>query len=368
MKVNFNRAALAETLNLLTFAVPARTPKPILLCVKISAEKEKVKISSTDLEIGINCGVSEVQVEQPGDVVVPAARLAAVVRESVDDVLCIEAEDGICKVTGADSHYTIYGQEVSQYPAVPEFDGEGDLEIKLQVLQAGIEQCLFATARESTRYALNGVLWEIHGKKLMLVATDGRRLARTKINLAAVLNEKIDEQKIIVPAKTMGLLDKISSDDNAVVTVKLVNNQVLIKCANVVISSNIVEGTFPKYEDIIPAGYEKKITLSTEIVLSAVRRSALLTTQESRGVKLSLNKKSLIFSSRTPETGDAEIEMPVDYKGQPINVGFNPQFIIDVLKVIKTPEFELELGESDRPGVIKSGKDFLYVLMPINLT
>jgi DNA polymerase-3 subunit beta len=241
------------------------------------------------------------------------------------------------------------------------------MEIALSKLQAGSDQCLFATARESSRYAINGVLWEIKGKKLMLVATDGRRLARRRVSLTSSPNEKMAAAKIIVPAKTMSLLDKIGSTDKDKVAIKLVDNQILFSCADVVISSNLVEGNFPKYEDIVPTDHDKKLTLSTEAVLSAVRRSALLTSEESRGIKLSIGKDAIVFSGRAPETGDAQVEMPVDYKGEPIEIGFNPQFLIDVLRVIKTAEFEMELGQPDRPGLIKSGADFLYVLMPINL-
>ena len=122
-----------------------------------------------------------------------------------------------------------------------------------------------------------------------------------------------------------------------------------------------------EYEDIIPADYDKKLILSTEAVLSAVRRAALLTSEESRGIKLSISKDTLLFSGRAPETGDAQVDMAIDYKGEPIEIGFNPQFLVDVLRVIKTPEFDMELGQGDRPGLIKSGTDLLYVLMPINL-
>jgi len=329
--------------------------------------KKDVRICATDLEVGINYLVSEVQVEEAGEVVVPADRLAAIVRESVDEVLSVQADKGTCEIIGADSHFTIYGQEPSQYPAVPDFDGSADIEISLANLQEGIEQCLFATAKESSRYAINGVLWEIKGKKLSLVATDGRRLARRRVNLASAPGERIAAAKIIVPAKTMALLDKIGGGDKETVAVRLVDNQILLSCANVVISSNLVEGNFPKYEDIIPADCDKKLTLSTEAALSAVRRSALLTSEESRGIKLSVDKDSLVFSGRAPETGDARIDMAIDYKAEPIEIGFNPQFLIDVLRVIQTPQFELELGQPDRPGLVKSGKDFLYVLMPINL-
>jgi DNA polymerase-3 subunit beta len=366
MKANFNRSALAEALNLLTSVVPSRTPKPILRCVQITADEKEVRMCATDLEVGINYLISEVQVDKPGEIIVPADRLAAIVRESVDEVLVLEASEGACKITGADSHFTIYGHEPGQYPVVPDFEGAGDIKISLSNLQAGIEQCLFAAAKESSRYAINGVLWEIKDKKLMLVATDGRRLARCRVSLAAAPKGEVPAN-ILVPGKAMGLLDKIGAGEKDAVTIKLVDNQILISCANVVISSNLVEGNFPKYEDIIPTDYDKKLTLSTEAVLSAVRRASLLTSEESKGIKLSLEKGKMVFSGRAPETGDAQVDMPVDYKGEPIEIGFSPQFLIDVLRVIKAPDFDFELGQSDRPGLIKSGTNFLYVLMPINL-
>lgn len=367
MKLNFNRAAFAEALGLITSVVPSRTPKPILRCVSIAADEKEVHIRATDLEIGINYLVPEVQVEESGEIVVPADKLASVVRESSDEVLAIEAREGTCKITGSDSHFTIYGQDAAQYPKVPDFDGEPDIEVGLQNIQTVIEHCLFATAKESTRYALNGVLWEVKGKKMSLVATDGRRLARSRVSLTSAPTKKMETAKIIVPSKTLSLLSKIGGTEKDIVAVRLVDNLILLSCSNVIISSNLVEGTFPKYEDIIPADYDKKLTLPTEAVLSAVRRSALLTSEESRGVRLSIEKDSLVFSCRAPETGDAQVEMTIDYKGKPIEIGFNPQFIMDALRVMPEPEFEFELGQPDRPGLIKCGKDFLYVLMPINL-
>jgi len=346
--------------------VPSRTPKPILRCVQITAQEKEARICATDLEVGISYTASEVQVDEPGEVIVPADRLTAIVRESVDEVLLLEASEGTCQIRGADSHFTIYGHEPGQYPIVPGFEGDADVEIGLGEIQGGIEQSLFATARESSRYAINGVLWEIKDKKLILVATDGRRLARCRVKVgSAPGKDKIEG--IIVPAKTMGLLDKMGGGEKDTVAVKVAENKILLSCANVVISSTLVEGNFPKYEDIIPTDYSKKLVLSTEAVLSAVRRSSLLTSEESRGIKLAVSKDKLVFSCRAPEMGDAQVDMAIDYKGDAIDIGFNPQFLMDVLRVIRTPDFDLELGESDRPGLIKSGPNFLHVLMPINL-
>jgi DNA polymerase-3 subunit beta len=337
------------------------------MCICIKAEDNTARVCATDLEVGMSYIISEVQVEKAGAIAVPAERLAAIVRESADDVLVLQAKEGTCEVIGADSHFTIYGQQADTYPAVPSFDGPAQMEVALNSLQEAISQCLFATAKESTRYALNGVLWEIKGKKLSLVATDGRRLARSRLNLTSVPDKKITEAKIIVPAKTMGLLERLGADKKDTVAVRLVDNQILFSCNNIIISSNLVEGNFPKYEDIIPTDYQKKLSLSTEAVLSAVRRSSLLTSEESRGIRLSISSGSMTFSGRAPETGDARIDMPIEYKGEAIEIGFNPQFLIEILRVIKAPQFEMELGESDRPGLIKSGQNLLYVLMPISL-
>jgi len=368
MKVTFNRSALAEALGLMTSIVPSRTPKPILKCVRIAVSGKEMRICATNLELGLDYLLSEVEVERDGEVVIEAERLAAIVRESVEDVLVLESTDTTCEIRGMDSHFTIYGQDPKQYPKVPSFGGgPTDMTVGLDQLQAGIEQCLFATAKESSRYAINGVLWEAKGKKLLLVATDGRRLARCRVDLQQVPREGAEE-KVIVPAKTMALVEKLGKREKEVVAVRFVDNQVLLSCANVVISSNLVEGNFPKYEDIIPSDYDKKLSLSTEAALSGVRRAALLTSEDSKGVKLSLKSDGLVFSGSSPEAGAAEVSMPVEYEGEAIDIGFNPQFLIDALRVIRTPQFEMELGQADRPGLIRSGNDLLYVLMPINLS
>ena len=365
MKVTFNRSALQEALALAGSIIPSRTPKPILRCLRITAEKDLVRLAATDLEVGITCQVNQVEIAQEGDVVVPADKIGSIVRESADDVISLEESEATVELRGSDSHFTIYGHDPQQYPSVPGFDGQADLEISLDQLQVAIEQTLFAAARESTRYALNGVLWEVSGKKLILVATDGRRLARTMVTLEKTA--KLPEGRIIVPSKTMALLEKINADASAKVSVKFVDNQIAMACENTVISSNLVEGNFPKYEDIIPKDYEKKLKLETAAVLSAVKRAALLANEDSKGIRLLLEDGKLTFSSRAPETGDAQIQMPVEYSGDSIEIGFNPQFLVDVLRVISADDFEMHLGQSDRPGMIKSGAAFLYIVMPVNL-
>ena len=365
MKIKFNRAALQEALGLVTSVVPSRTPKPILQCIRITSEDGAVKISATDLEVGITCLVRQVEIESEGDIVVPADKLFSIVRESLEDVIELDAAESTVQIKGCDSHFTIYGHEPSQYPVVPGFEGEADFQVELGKLQEGIECSNFAAAKESTRYALNGILWEVDDKKLTLVATDGRRLAKCIVALAS--KAEVPNGRIIVPSKTMSLLDKIGGSADTMVRIRFVNNQIVLGCGDIVVSSNLVEGNFPKYDDIIPKDYDKKITLGTDATLSAVKRAALLSNEDSKGIRLAISNKSIIFSSRAPETGDAEVEMAIEYSGTPLEIGFNPQYVIDVLRVIKADSFDLELGDGDRPGMIKSGSNFLYIVMPVNL-
>ncbi len=367
MKIKFNRAALSEALGLVTLVVPARTTKPILRGIKIHAENEKVCISATDFEIGITCLISQAEVEKAGEAVVPADSLTAIVRESIDEVLIMEVTEAICRIKGSDSNFTIYGHQPEQYPQVPGFEGEAQIEADLLKLQEALEHCLFATAKENTRYALSGILLEPAGKKLTIVGTDGRRLAKYKLGLNAEVDKKIEGEKYIIPARAMSLLDKVGAGEKDKTAVRFADSKAIFSCGKVVISTNLVEGTFPKYEDIIPVDYKNKVQLNTAATLSAVKRAALLTNEDSKGVKLAISKKSIVFTSRAPEMGDAEVAMEVDYKGEPMEIGFNPNFLIDMLRVIREDSFELQLGQPDRPGLIKSGSNYIYIVMPVSL-
>ena len=366
MKVKFNRVALAEALGLATSVVPSKTPKPILQCVKISAKDDVVKFSATDLEAGINLVVSQVEVIEPGDIVVSADKFNSIVRESIDDVISIETKDSTIHISSTDSQFTLYGHEPTQYPQVPEFDGNADIKVGLEALQEGIEYSLFAAAKESTRYAINGILWEIKGKKLTLVATDGRRLAKAVVNMTEATSDNVPES-IIVPTKAMALLDRIAGSDKDVVELNLSGNKLVIRCGNAVLSASLVEGNFPPYEDIIPKDNDKVLILQTASALSAIKRASLLTTEDSKGVMLDVSKNNIEITCRAPETGDSEVELSVEYDGDGIKIGFNPQFLIDVLRVVKSDTVELRLGEPNRPGLIKSGSNFVYVIMPVNL-
>src|SRR5882724_4676887 len=180
MKVICNRGALLEALTVCGNVVASRTPKPVLQCVKLSAADDRLTVSATDLEVAIRYSDNQVQIEEPGETLVPADKLRDIVRESVDDTLSIEVVADNANIRGQDSHFKIFTQRPADFPAIPDFEGEANFEIAGGLLKQLIAQTLFAAAKESTRYAFNGVLLTAAAKKVNLVSTDGRRLAMAK--------------------------------------------------------------------------------------------------------------------------------------------------------------------------------------------
>src|SRR2546421_9080448 len=366
MKVICNRGALLEALLMAGNVVASRTPKPVLQCVKLTAEENTLTIAATDLEVAIRYSDAQVQIERGGEALLPADKLRDIVRESVDDTLSIEVAHDNATIKGQDSKFTIYTQNPKEFPPVPDFEGKADFEIAGGHLKSLINQTLFAAAKESTRYAFNGVLVVAKGKKINLVSTDGRRLAQAKGDLS---NDKLpkDGARAIVPAKALQLIDKLVDDPEAPVSFQLRENQVIFHTADATLTSNLVEGQFPPYEDVIPKDTDKKMTAGTADFLSAVKRASLLTTEDSKGVRLAFNKSGLKLTSRSPESGEAEVNFACKYEGSDVEIGFNPQFLTEALRVVDNDEITLELTAPNRPGLLKGGQNFLYVIMPVNL-
>ncbi|MGD0138757.1 MAG: DNA polymerase III subunit beta [Tepidisphaeraceae bacterium] len=367
MKAICNRGALLDALNLTGNVVAARTPKPVLQCLKLSVEDNALTVAATDLEVAIRYRDEQVQIEQQGETLVPADKLRDIVRESIDDTLAIEVTGDTAHIRGQDSHFKIFTQKTTDFPPIPDFEGEPDVQIAGGALKQLIAQTLFAAAKESTRYAFNGVLVVVKAKKISLVSTDGRRLAMAKGDLAP--GDKLDKdgKKAIVPTKALQLIEKLIVDPEELVGVQIRENQVIFHTSSATLTSNLVEGQFPPYDDVIPKDTDKKMFASTQDFLSAIKRAALLTTEESRGVRLAFNKKGLVLTSRSPESGEATINFPCKYEGADVEIGFNPVFLVDALRVVNMDEVSLEMTAPNRPGLLKAGANFLYVIMPVNL-
>jgi DNA polymerase III subunit beta len=365
MKVIAQTAALQEALALAGSIVATRTPKPVLQCIKMVAANKVLTLLSTDLEVGCRYQLAAVQVQEEGEALVSSERLGGIVRESGDEEsLTLQTDKEACHVRGSNGHFKIFGFDPAEYPAVAEFSGDPDFQINASVLAKMIGKTLFATAKAHSHYAISGVLWEASGKKLQLVATDGHRLAQAKGSLAKPASREISA---IVPAKLMGLIQRVAGGSDETLDVKVLENQILVRTSRTVLTSSLVQGNFPRYSDVIPKECNRKAAINTGLFEHRIRQAALLTNEESRGVRLSFKKDQVILTSRAPETGEAEVSCPITLEGDAVEIAFNPAFLIDALRVAETDQVSLEMNASNKPAVVKAGTDFLYVLMPVDL-
>ena len=365
MKVNCSRSALENALGIITGVVTTRTPRETLKCAEFVAKGDQVTLAGTDLEVSVRCLISQVEVEQEGRVLLPAGKLSQIVHELTDEVVRFELIDEAIHIRGQGSHFQVYGQDPAEFPPIPGFEGEAEVVIASGALRRLIERTVFAAARENTRYAISGVLWEGSGKKLQLVATDGRRLAKA---MGATKQSMKGGFNAIVPSKTMSLLLRvIQGEGSDQVALKVTGNQVVVQAGPVTLASVLVEGHFPKYDDVIPRDTDATVTFNTAELHGAIRRAALLTSDESKGIRADFTRDSLVLSSRAPQEGEATIDMKVAYEGPPMAIGFNPGFLTDALRVVEAEQVDLNLSGADKPGVLTAGKEFVYVIMPVSL-
>ncbi|HEX9831981.1 MAG TPA: DNA polymerase III subunit beta [Mycobacterium sp.] len=365
MKATIDRNALDAGLGIVGAVVPSRTPKDILKSVRVTAESDVVVLTATDGSVGIRYAVAQAEVTEPGDLLLPADKLGQIVHNSADEVLAFETEGSGCHIRGRDSHFEVYGQEPEEFPPVPSLEDGGQLTLSAGALGALIDKTVYAAAKENTRYAINGVLCEKKAGQLKLVGTDGRRLA--------LANCKVDkggeeELRAILPVRTMRIAQRLLGDADSPVVIRISDNQFLMRVGGAHLSSVLVEGNFPSYQEVVPTDGDIKVELETEALLSAVRRAALLTDEDSKGIRLSFTEGELVLSSRTPERGEATIRMPVKYPGVAMDIGFNPTYLADALNVAGSDTITLELKEPKRPGLLRVGQDYLCVVMPVSLS
>lgn len=389
MKVICDRSALMDAASLAASVAPARTPKPQLSCVHLTAARRDeggagtLTLSATDADISLRLSTPQVEVQEEGETLVHAQKLQQIVGAQDDPTLTLDAAAEQTVIRGSGARFTVFGFSPKDFPAVPGFPKAGTAQDRFEIAPGDladiIARTIFSTARENSRYAINGVLLKRDGKKLEMVATDGRRLALARTTVT-VGEDATEGGSCIVPTKALNLVNKLLHNAGEVVRVAITDNQIMFAFddakadepgTGTVLTSNLVEGNFPPYEDVIPRDQDKKATLDVVTVGSAVRRAALLTNEESRGVRMLFSTgdgPKLTLSSRAPEIGESEVNVELKaFEGDEIEVGFNPGFITEALKVIDDDTVTFEMKAPNKPGLLRAGNDFLYVVMPVNL-
>ena len=335
---------------------------PILSNILLETQSGGLRLTATDLDIGISC-VIPVDIVETGAITIPAKRLGDIIKELPGDKVDVNIKKNNLVLIETDScQFKIIGLPREEFPKLPEFHNKEAIKIEKSLLKEMLGLTSFAVSFDETRYILNGILFKIEKNNLILVATDGKRLAIIEKKLKQEVNKNI---YIIVPIKTIQELNR-NLDDEGEVSMVLGENQVLFDLGRVVIISRLIEGEFPDYRQVIPPVSENKVVIDREQLLLAVKRAALLSTPDYQAVKLELFKNKIVISKATPDVGESREEVAVEYSGKELVVGFNPAYVIDVLKNLFIEKIELELIDGEKPGVIRHD-GYVYIVLPMRL-
>jgi DNA polymerase-3 subunit beta len=380
MKIKCMKQDILDGLQAVQSIVGGKTPIPILSNVLLEAEGKELVLTTTDLEVGMRRKIAA-KVEKKGAITLPAKRLLAILRELPVSEVTLEAIDGKeVEIRHEASYFKVLGLPKDDFPKLPEFDKTGALKIARAPFADLIRKTHYAVSHDESRYVLNGLYLLLSKGKVTGVATDGRRLALCEI--PAEVPEGAD-RGVIIPTKAVIELGRIldrkkteegekksekKGDAEDEVQIFLGDTQAAFSTGDCTLVTRLVEGHFPNYQQVVPQKSAHKLLIGREELLAAARRVSLLTSDQSNSIKVALKKNRLILSMNTPEVGEAWEELTITYTGDEFAIAFNPQYLVDVLKNLDEGEVTFELTDALNPGVIRSGKSFLYVIMPIRLT
>ena len=365
MKVQCSRQQMLAALQLVNTAVAGHNHRPVLHNVKAVAADDHCSLLATDLEVGIRRDIPGIPVEESGEGLLPASRTLAIFREAQDEDLMIETSSQTTTVRGSTTEFELGTEDPSAFPEIPSLNGDDYSEISSEVLKTLIRRTIFAAATESPRYAITGILWEVDGNTVRLVATDGRRLAIAEAPCTSHGNP-VNKGPHVVPTKAMQLLENNLPDSSDLVRVTLRPNEALFQTGLATIYSRLVEGRFPAYKDVLPKKTSIKVPLVAGPFHSSIRQAAVMTEQETKRVLCSFKPKTLVLEAQSPEAGHSHVELPIGYTGKPIEIAFNPKNLTDLLRALD-PSDELTLSMSDgkSPALFRLGDNYSHVVMPL---
>lgn len=386
MEFVIKQSDLVRELQTVTGVVEKRATLPILANLLIEAGPAGLSVGASDLEVTIR-GTAKATVVKPGSVTLPAGKLYEIARSLPDsDVQFKLLERHIVSISCERTRYKIAGQPRDEFPKFPDLDVTGGIALPAGSLKDMIERVGFAITTEDPRYSLHGALLLIHDATMTLVATDGYRLSYASRPVA--LPKKAAEIRVIIPRKALGEVGKLATEVDAAASVTFgrSGNHVYFTVGDHTLTTTVPEGTFPKYDEVMPRRCETEIALNTHELTDAVKRVSLVASDRfGRAVRFHLSSGRLELSSET-ELGEANEVLNVDYKGDDKTIGFNAKYLLEFLNVVGTDAIRLELdpvkeGESetdrkakksgDKPGQFRPDPqgelDYRYIVMPRDL-
>jgi DNA polymerase-3 subunit beta len=365
MDLKTTKDVLMNGIQIVQNAISPKSSLPILNNVLLEAANNTLKLTATDLDIGI-CATIPVSLNQAGAITIPARKFFDIIKTLPDgsEITLSMKKTNFVTIKSGKALFKIIGLPQEEFPQLPAFKDKDSITVEQSILKEMLNLTDFAISRDDTRFVLNGILLSVKGDQLLAVATDGRRLALDRKRLP---KKTLVDREVIIPTKTIQEVKRMLLDEGEI-QIKFSDNQVLFSFANCFILSRLIEGEYPNYKSVIPGKSPKEIKVSREEFLSATRRASIFTDQDSMAIKLSIGKKKMTISKNTPYLGEAKEEIDVEYKGGgDMEIGFNPRYLIDVLKSLSDEEIIFEVNDPNKPGVVRHGEEYTYVVLPMQL-
>lgn len=367
MNFSISREALLRPLTLVAGVVERRQTLPVLSNVLINIEGDQVALTGTDLEVELIGRTVASAVEQEGSATVPARKLMDICKSLPEQAeVQLAVEDGRALLRSGRSRFTLSTLPAAEFPSIEEVEGGQALSVPRGTLKHLIDSTLFAMAQQDVRYYLNGLLLEIQTNLLRAVATDGHRLAMCSRSVEVTVEQS---QKLIVPRKGIVELSRLLDDSDEPVSLTLGSTHVRVHTGDFTFTSKLIDGKFPDYERVVPRNGDKVLIADRADLRQMLSRTAILSNEKYRGVRLYLEPGNLKVMANNPEQEEAEETIAVDYNGAAMEIGFNVGYLIDVLSVLNEDRMQMTLANASSSALLEEpgGGDALYVVMPMRL-
>ena len=368
MKFTTEKNEIVDALQMGASIAERRQTIPILANLRIVAREGKVEITATDLEIQIKTLTEVKKVVEEGEITVSARKMSELCRSLPDnEALEFDLNNGKLTVSSKNFHADFATISALDFPELESKEETNSLSISSSALQRLLNKTAFCMASQDVRYYLNGLLVEYKGGEVNAVATDGHRLALATSPLDKTIT--IDGERQILPRKAVLELSKILRQENEDIKITFGNSSLSIQDENLDFSTKLIDGKFPDYEKVLPSGEPNSLEVSKESLQSALSRASVLSNEKYRGVRFALDKNTLKLTANNPEKESAEELLDVNYNGNPMEIGFNIGYLLDVLGTIETDNVELNFyGEESSCLIREPGNQAeVYVIMPMRL-
>lgn len=367
MKFKIEKEVFLKALGQVQGIIEKKHTIPILANVHISAKDDEITLTATDLEIGVRSNFKS-EIFDEGRITVSAKKLFEIIRELPDrEIIFTSKENCWIEIKCEKSIFNLVGLSSDEYPKFPEIKSDNLLNINSSILNEMIDKTIFSISNDETKFNLNGIYLKYENGKLSMISTDGHRLSYSHTDM----NDEFScfDDGVILPKKGIYEFRKIINKENENLKIGIVDNNFVVIDDNTVLIMRLVDGEFPDYKRVIPEKSQISSIINNQEFYHALKRISLLSSEKSKGIKITFNTNMAILTSSNPDLGDAREEIDITYSGQELSIGFNSKYIIDILQAIDEEYVEFHMKDNLSPGMIEpeKNKNFVSVIMPMRL-